>query len=370
MPAAHAATVELAPMKQEIRFCRAPDGVRIAYAVHGSGPVLVIATCWLSHLQFDWESPVWHHFLAELGRFATVVRYDERGHGLSDWDVTDFGFEARIGDLEAVVDHAGLDRFALMGMAQGGPVTIEYAVRHPERVTRLVFYSSFAGSWRDRTAEEDDLSLAYDALIKVGWARPDSAFRRVFTSLMIPDASEVQMRWLDDLQRVAVSATNAFAFRQERKKVNAAPLLSRLKVPALVLHARGDRMMPFDEGRYLASEIRGARLVPLESDNHILLEDEEAWSVFVDEVHAFLEPDRMAAPAPPLPGADVTSALSERELEILRLASHGLDNHAIAERLVLSVRTVERHLQNVYAKLGVSGKSARTAAVARLLTPA
>lgn len=358
-------------MKQEIRFCRAPDGVRIAYAVHGSGPVLVISTCWLSHLQFDWESPIWRHFLAELGTFATVVRYDERGHGLSDWDVTDFGFEARIGDLEAVVEHAGLDRFALMGMAQGGPVTISYAARHPERVSRLIFYSSFAGMWRDRTPEEEELSVAYDALIKAGWARPDSSFRRVFTSLMIPDASEEQMRWLDDLQRVAVSATNAYLFRQERKRVDAGPVLASLDVPTLVLHALGDRMMPFDEGRHLASEIRGARLVPLESDNHIVLDDEPAWSVLVAELRAFVEADRPSPHASSADaGPDLASVLSDRELEVLRLAAQGLDNDAIAARLVLSVRTVERHLQNVYAKLGVSGKSARTAAVARLLTPA
>ena len=258
-----------------------------------------------------------------------------------------------------------------MGMAQGGPVTISYAARHPERVTRLIFYSSFAGMWRERTPEEEELSAAYDALIKVGWARPDSTFRRVFTSLMIPDASEEQMRWLDDLQRVAVSASNAYAFRQERKQVDAAPLMSRLDVPTLVLHARGDRMMPFDEGRHLASEIRGARLVPLESDNHIVLDDEPAWPVLLDELRAFVEPDRATVrPRAGQTEPDLATLLSERELDVLRLAAQGLDNDGIADRLVLSVRTVERHLQNVYAKLGVSGKSARTAAVARLLTPA
>lgn len=354
-------------MKQEVRFCRAPDGVRIAYAVHGSGPVLVIGTCWLSHLQFDWESPVWRHFLADLGRFATIVRYDERGHGLSDWDVTDFGLEARIGDLEAVVDHAGLDRFALMGMAQGGPVSIAYAVRHPERVSRLLFYDSYAGAMRNPTPEDRELSEAFEQLIKVGWARPDSAFRRVFTSLMIPNATEDQMRWLDDLQRVAVSASNAYTSRQERIKADASALLPELDVPTLVLHARGDRMNDFAEGRYLASEIRGARLVALESDNHIILEDEPAWPVFVEEVRAFLEPDRTAS-SPEADGMDVGAILSERELEVLRLAAGGSDNDAIAEHLTLSVRTVERHLQNVYAKLGVTGRSARAAAVARLLT--
>ena len=132
--------------KQQVRFCRAADGVRIAYAVHGSGPPLVISTCWLSHLQQDWQSPVWRHFLEDLGRFATVIRYDERGFGLSDWDVTDFTIEARISDLEAVVDDCGLDDFALMAMSQGGPVSIAYVARHPERVTRMMFYGSHAAA--------------------------------------------------------------------------------------------------------------------------------------------------------------------------------------------------------------------------------
>jgi pimeloyl-ACP methyl ester carboxylesterase/DNA-binding CsgD family transcriptional regulator len=362
----HAWVMQAPPMQQAIRFCRAPDGVRIAYAVHGSGPVLVIATCWLSHLQFDWESPVWRHFLADIGQFATVVRYDERGHGLSDWDVDDYGLEARIGDLEAVVDHAGLDRFALMGMAQGGPVTISYAVRHPERVTRLLFYGSYAAAMRNPTPEDLELSAAFEAMIKVGWARPDSAFRRVFTSLMIPDATEEQMRWLDDLQRVAVSASNAYNSRQVRMRADAIALLPDVDAPTLVLHSRGDGMNDFAEGRFLASEIHGARLVALESSNHIVLEDEPAWPVFVDEVRSFLEPDRQ--PSPRAGSAEGLRLLSDRELEVLRLAAAGHDNDEIADRLTLSVRTVERHMQNIYAKLGVSGKSARAAAVSRLLT--
>ena len=353
---------------QEIRFCTAPDGVRIAYAKHGSGPTLVISTCWLSHLQFDWESPVWRHFLEELGKFATVVRYDERGHGLSDWDVEEFGLEARIGDLEAVVDHAGLDRFALMGMAQGGPVTIAYAVRHPERVSRLMFYDSNAAGMRDPTPERLELNDAYDQMIKVGWARPESEFRRVFTSMMIPGATEEQMRWLDDLQRVAVSASVAYTSRQQRLKADATHLLGELDLPTLVLHARGDRMNDFEEGRYLASQIRGARLVSLESSNHILLEDEPAWPVFLEEVRSFIEPDRTGAVAPA--GANLASLLSARELEVLRQAANGHDNEEIAEALTLSVRTVERHLSNIYTKLGLHGKSARTAAAARLLTSA
>ncbi|HKE50984.1 MAG TPA: alpha/beta hydrolase, partial [Actinomycetes bacterium] len=249
---------------QELRFCRSSDGVRIAYARHGSGPPLVIATCWLSHLQYDWQSPVWRHFLSDLGEIATVVRYDERGHGLSDWDVTDFSLEARIADIEAVVDDAGLDRFALMAMSQGGPPSIAYAVRHPERISRLIFYGSYAAAFRDPTPEDIELDETFERLIKVGWARPDSAFRRVFTSLMIPGATEEQMRWLDELQRVAVSAETALVSRRQRKRADVIDLLPQLGAPTLVLHSRHDRMNDFEGSRFLASMVDGARLVVLE----------------------------------------------------------------------------------------------------------
>ncbi|MCW2604066.1 MAG: transcriptional regulator, LuxR family [Pseudonocardiales bacterium] len=349
-------------LPQRIQFCRAPDGVRIAYAVHGAGPPLLVSTCWLSHLQFDWESPVWHHFLADLGRFATIIRYDERGHGLSDWDVQDHSLEARIGDLEAVADAAGFDRFALMAMAQGGPVAISYATRHAERVDRLLFYGSYSWAGYGMTAEDLETEDTFGQMIKVGWARPDSVFRRVFTTLMIPDASEEQMRWLDDLQRVAVSASVLYQARQQRSQADAGPLLGDLDVPTLILHSTGDQMNPFMMARYLASSIAGARLVALNSNNHILLEDEPAWPIFVDEVQHFLHVDA----AVPSPRVQVEDVLSDRELGVLRLAAAGLDNAAIAADLTLSVRTVERHLQNVYAKLGVQGRSARIAA-ARLL---
>jgi pimeloyl-ACP methyl ester carboxylesterase/DNA-binding CsgD family transcriptional regulator len=351
---------------QQVRFCTAPDGVRIAYAVHGAGPPLLISTCWLSHLQFDWESPVWRHFVRELGAFATVIRFDERGHGLSDWDVTDHSLQARIGDLEAVADAAGYDRFALMAMAQGGPVAISYAAAHPQRVSRLVFYGSYSCAAWGMSEDERNLEDAFDAMIKVGWARPDSTFRRVFTSLMIPGASEDQMRWLDDLQRVATSATTAQLSRKQRMQADADQLLGRLSLPTLVLHSVGDRMNSFEHGRHLAASIPGARLVALESENHILLEDERAWPVFIDEMRQFIAGDAGGLQA----GRPVGEVLSSRELEVLRLVAGGFDNEEIASRLHLSVRTVERHLQNVYAKLGVQGRSARVAAAARLLAPA
>jgi pimeloyl-ACP methyl ester carboxylesterase/DNA-binding CsgD family transcriptional regulator len=353
---------------QDIRFARSADGVGIAYAVHGSGPPLLIDACWLSHLQFDWQSPVWRHFLVELGRIATVIRYDERGHGLSDRGVTDHSLHARVADLEAVAEDAGLERFALLAMAQGGPVAIEYVARHPERLTRLAFYGSYAGVPASATSEELELDAAFQALIKVGWARPTSEFRRVFTSLMIPGGTEEQMRWIDDLQRMAVDADTAVLARSQRQVTDSSARLPELDLPVLVMHSRGDQMNGFEHSRHLAANIRGARLVALESNNHIVLADEPAWRVFLREITEFLAPDRMTAA--PAATDDVATLLSPRELDILKLAAEGRDNDAIAAELVLSVRTVERHLQNVYGKLGLQGRTARTAAVARLLARA
>lgn len=347
---------------QDVRFCRSGDGTRLAYAVHGTGPPLLLASCWLSHLEFDWQSPVWRHFLLDIGRFATVVRYDERGYGLSDRDVSDFGLDARIADLEAVADAAGLERFAVLGMSQGGPVAISYATRHPARLTRLVLYGTYAVAI-SRDPEGVELEQTFQQILKVGFGRKDSTFRRVFTSLMIPGATEEQAGWLDDLQAMATSADNAVRSRAARMRVDVSGLAPDVALPTLVVHARGDRMVDFARGRELAVRIPGARLVMLDSDNHITLADEPAWPVLVDELAAFLTADRFAARAPDA----VFRSLTDRELDVLRLVGRGNDNQQVAQQLALSVRTVERHLTSVYAKLGLSGRSARAAAVARLL---
>jgi pimeloyl-ACP methyl ester carboxylesterase/DNA-binding CsgD family transcriptional regulator len=349
----------MATEQRGVRFGRSADGTRVAWSRHGSGPPLVINTCWLSHLQYDWESPVWRHYLDGLGAFSETFRYDERGFGMSDWSVTDFSFERRIEDLEAVVDDAGLERFALLGMAQGGPVAIAYAARHPERVSRLILNSTAATMMT--TPEDEAMEAAFVQLIKVGWARPESEFRRVFTSLMIPGATPEQMTWLDDLQRVCTSSENAIAFRQARYGIDVSDVASRLKLPTLVIQARQERMNRFEDGVQLASLIPGAHLAPLDSTNHILLANEPAWPVFLREIRAFMGDDESPSPNPSL------SALTARELDVLRCAATGADNEAIAKQLSLSVRTVERHLQNAYTKLGVAGRSARAAAVAALL---
>ena len=268
-----------------------------------------------------------------------------------------------------MADHAGLDRFAMLAMAQGGPVSVEYAVRNPGRLSRLIFYGTYAGALAAATPEEVEMDDAFQALIKVGWERPTPEFRRVFTSLMIPDATEEQMSWLDELQRMATDADTAVIARAQRREADVRDRLPELDLPTLVIHSRGDRMNGFEQARLLAAHIKGAKLVALESKNHIVLADEPAWPVFMAEVKAFLAEDRVVERATPT-GPDPATLLSARELDVLTLAAAGCDNDAIAARLSLSVRTVERHLQNIYAKLGLQGRSARTAAVAALLSRA
>jgi pimeloyl-ACP methyl ester carboxylesterase/DNA-binding CsgD family transcriptional regulator len=346
-----------------IRFCRGDDGLRLAYAIHGSGPPLVVVSCWLSHLQHDWQSPVWRHFLDQLGEIATVVRYDERGFGMSDWAVDDFSLEARVRDLETVLAATGLKRFALLGMSGGSAVAMAYAIAHPERVSRLILYGTVCGepvTWSpDEWAEEE----TYRSMIRVGWAKEDADFRRVFTTRFIPDATEQQMRWFDDLQRMSTSPANAVASRIARQQVDIHTELHRITAPTIVLQAVGDRSTTFDNAVTVSSLIPDARLVSLESRNHILLADEPAWSVFIGEVKAFLEPERDAES----PANQPTEELSPRERDVLRLAAEGQTNDEIAAALTLSVRTVERHLSNTYTKLGLTGRVARAAAVAAYL---
>ena len=344
-------------MDHEIRFCTASDGVRLAWARHGSGPPIVKVANWLTHLEFDWESPVWRHWLVGLSRGHTLFRYDERGCGLSDRDMKALSQDRWVADLESVVDAADLDRFVLLGISQGAAIAIAYAARHPDRVEKLVLYGGYA---RGRTYRDEQQRQHQEALItsiRAGWTDPDPTFRHLFTMLFLPGGSPQQMAWYDELQRRSTSAENAIALYRARGAIDVRELASEVRTKCLVAHATGDRVVPFAEGRLLASLLPSATLLPLTSVNHILLPDEPAWNEFLTEAQAFI------GGSDKRPSTEF-GALSKRELDVLELVADGLHNEDIAARLVISVRTVERHLSNIYLKLGVSGKAARAAAAA------
>jgi DNA-binding SARP family transcriptional activator/pimeloyl-ACP methyl ester carboxylesterase len=276
-------------LKQTVLTCTAQDGVRIAYAKIGEGPPLVKAANWLNHLEFDFASPVWRHWIEAFSRDHSFLRYDERGTGLSDWDVFDISFDAFVRDLETVVDAAGLERFPLLGLSQGCAISIAYAVRHPERVSHLVLYGGYAKGWMHQN-DQAELARrnALSTLVLEGWGQESPVFRQIFTSLFVPDADAEQTRWFNDLQRITTSPQNAFRLANIFGEIDVRPLLEQVKVPTLVLHARGDARVKFTEGQELASGISGARFVPLEGRNHVLLASEPAWPVFLREVRDFL----------------------------------------------------------------------------------
>jgi len=285
------ATNGLSPsiLRQEIRFCRTEDNVRIAYAAVGSGKPLMKPANWMTHLEYDLESPVWRHWIRELSRDHQLIRYDERANGLSDWDVADLGRETFVKDLAAVMDAAGVERAPLMGISQGCAIGIAYAVAYPARVSRLILYGGYARGWAVRGRSDDAAKRqALGQLIEHGWGQDNPAFRQVFTTLFFPDASPEQMRAFNELQRMTISPSNAARLNEAFGYLTVEHLLPLVQVPTLVLHCRDDSVVPFDEGRLMASNIPGARLVALEGRNHILLEHEPAWGRFLAEVRDFL----------------------------------------------------------------------------------
>ncbi len=295
-PAPH--TQERRQLRQEVQFCTAKDGTRIAYAMVGEGPPLIKTGNWLNHLEYDWESPVWSHIYTELATRHRFIRYDARGNGLSDWNVTDFSFEAFVGDLECVVEASGVKRFALLGISQGCAVSVAYAVRRPERVSHLILYGGFSRGWCKRGLPQiDKLMAATELLMLQGWGRKNPAFRQYFSAVFMPDASAELMRSFNELQRKSTSADNAAAILRSINDFDIDHLLPQVKVPTLVLHCRGDSAQPFDEGRRLAAGIPGARFVALDGRSHLILEDDPAWIRFRDEVRAFLRQPVSHSPA-------------------------------------------------------------------------
>jgi pimeloyl-ACP methyl ester carboxylesterase len=245
---------------------------------------------WMTHLEFDLESPIWRPLYRELAADHTLIRYDARGNGLSDRTVDEISFDAFVSDLEAVVDAAGLTRFALLGISQGCAVSIAYAVRHPERVSRLILYGGYALGWskRARSAAQKEEDEAVLTLMRVGWGKENPAFRQVFTSQFMPGATKEQADWFNELQRITVTGDTAARIFTATGETDVTALLPRVSVPTLVLHARDDARVPFEAGRRMAAGVPGSRFVALTGRNHVFLESEPAFGQFLEHVRAFL----------------------------------------------------------------------------------
>ncbi|UOM34094.1 alpha/beta hydrolase [Acuticoccus sp. I52.16.1] len=274
---------------QRIGFCDVPDGTKIAYATVGSGPPLLKAANWLNHLEFDWSSPIWGRSFAAISRTRTFVRYDERGCGLSDWEVDDLSFDAFVEDLEAVADRLGLDRFPLLGVSQGCAVSIEYAVRHPERVSGLILVGGYAAGWRHlASAAEQARREAVLTLTALGWGTDNPAYRHIFSQTFMPEASADELAWFDDFQRQTTSPSNAARFQDAFGYIDVRHRLAAVRAPTIVLHSKYDQRIPLEQGRAVAAGIPGAQFVPLESRNHIIVDHEPAWKVCFECIGQFL----------------------------------------------------------------------------------
>jgi pimeloyl-ACP methyl ester carboxylesterase/DNA-binding CsgD family transcriptional regulator len=352
--------MRLRGMDQSIQFVTTSDGVKLAYAKSGSGPPLLKTANWLNHLEFDWQSPVWNHWFNLFSTHNTLYRYDIRGTGLSDWTDNQLSFDQQVSDLEFVADSAGLEKFALLGISQGASVAIEYAARHPERVSHLVIHGGFARGWAKRSAETERAGRAWVELVRVGWGTKAEAYRRMFAELFIPNASEEQVAWFAEMQKRTTTPEIAARIMEASSIIDVMHRLVDVKAPTLVMHPRQDVIVPFDQGRWIAAGIAGARFVEFSSGNHLLLENEASWQKFCESVGEFLgwpreTPRRRAADSSAV--SEELETLTGREREILDLVAGGANNQEIAGKLFISEKTVRNHLTAIFDKIGVSSRS-------------
>ena len=347
-------------MNQEIRFCTAHDNTRLAYARVGQGPALVKVGNWMSHLEYDWESPVWKPWLENWSRFHTFYRYDPRGCGLSDWNVTDFSFEALVNDLETVVDAAGLEQFDLFAMSQGGCVSIAYTAKHPERVRKLILYGGYlqgrlSGDPSPEVLEDVELRLK---LLKLSWGSENPAYRQVFTMSLIPEGTPEQFAWFNNLQLVSTSPENAMEVQRMFNMVDVREPAQTIQVPTLVIQARHDTAVSFENGRQTAAYIPGAQFTILDSKNHVLMRTEPAWHYFWNEFYRFLDVNSELPKENIAVSAEgkVWLELSARERDVLRLLAQGRNNLEISQKLVLSEKTVRNYVSIIYSKLQINSR--------------
>jgi pimeloyl-ACP methyl ester carboxylesterase/DNA-binding CsgD family transcriptional regulator len=342
-------------MQQSIRYLKTADGVQLAWATMGSGPPLIKAASWLTHLQYDLESPVWRHWLRFCASHFRFTRYDERGCGMTQWEVPDVSMPRWIDDFEAVANVAEPERsFALLGISQGAATGIGYAVRHPQRVSHLILYGGYATGWALRGDEEGLRRYrAIVELIRLGWGTDNPAFRQVFTSRFVPDASGEQIDWFNDLCKRTTKPEIAAHLMLARSQVDVRDLLAQVRVPTLVIHAADDQVTPLSASRELAAAIPNAEFVQLESRNHVLLEDEPAWARFRSIV---LEFTGSRAVHPPIADARF-GALTARERDVLAGLAAGQSNAEIATTLHLSDKTVRNIVSRIFEKLAVKSRA-------------
>lgn len=339
-------------MKQSIRYVATADQVNLAWAEVGRGMPLVKAATWLTHLQYDLESPIWAHWIRFFAAHFRYVRYDERGCGMSDWQVDDLALPQWVEDLESVVDAARIDRpFALLGISQGAATAIRYAVRHPQRVSHLILYGGYAvGGHRSDDPARRELYQAVTEVVRLGWGRDNPVFRQLFTSRFVPQGTQAQIDWFNELCRRTTSAENATKLLKARGDIDVRDFLPQVSCPTLVLHCTHDQIAPLSQGRLLASRIPGAAFVELDSQNHVLLEHEPAWQEFGRAVLDFTGQSVEA-------GVDASPHLTERERVALRLLCEGRSNAEIAWALGIAEKTVRNHVSNLYRKLGVRSRA-------------
>jgi pimeloyl-ACP methyl ester carboxylesterase/DNA-binding CsgD family transcriptional regulator len=339
-------------MDQTIRFCTTANGVRLAYAISGEGPPLVLSATWLTHLEHQWRSLAWRPWLDIFTRDNKVLRHDSRGCGLSDRNADNLSYETWIRDLECVIDAAGFRQFAMVGTCWGGAVAIDYAARHPERVSHLLLYGAYAQGRLRRTDSPNELAKApvLAEVTRLGWGKEDHDFVKVWASRFQPGGTREHLRSWSEQMRAATTAETAIRLLKIGWNVDVREAARKIKCPVLIVHPERDVVSPIEGGRLLASLIPNSRFVQLDSENHMLLADEPAWAHLYAEVRRFLaEPGY----APPRRNTLPIDELTPREYSVLDAIAEGLDNAEIAQSLRLSEKTVRNHITRIFDKIQV-----------------
>jgi pimeloyl-ACP methyl ester carboxylesterase/DNA-binding winged helix-turn-helix (wHTH) protein len=275
-----------------VRFCSSADGVSIAHAEVGEGYPLMAVGSWMSHLEEDWSNPTWRHYISHLARDFKVIRYDQRGNGMSDWDNVDISFNKMVDDLKAVIDCYGYEKVALFGPSQATSVSIAYAQQYPEKVSHLILHGAYArGRCKRGNPEGIEESKALVTLIRQSWGRDNPMVRQIMTSLFMPDATREEAAWFNEFQKTCGPGENLARFRELYDDIDVSDLLSEINIPTLVVHSVGDSLAPLSEGKLIASRIPGARLVTLNSKNHMVFENEPGFSRFLVAVRDFMQID-------------------------------------------------------------------------------